>query len=590
MRQAAHDAVRERLESVAGQFADLFSQSIAPRYAETRDAAADPAVASYLEDRSAEAEAQQALEELRASSPQVISVALVDPSGQQVLRAPPGPATEAALPPWVRPDSASLSPFQATGDSVWQEVAAPVLVDGDDAGYVIQRRRLTSSAEGSRILGGLIGQDAGLLIGNQAGDLWTDLSDIVDGPDQAELQVPSPIAYSSATRGRRLGAAAEVAGTPWVVLVEFPEAAVMARPAAFLASASAIALVLVLLGGFIGWLISRRITDPLLQMNDALAAFAAGRGDVTLPEDAVGEIGALARVSADMIEKLSERERTLKATSGRIATSAAEILAATTQQASAETEAWAAVAETMTTVEQVNQTASHARERAEAVAKTADRAAEIGKAGQDAVEESITAMSMMREQMESIAERIVALAEQAQAIGDITAALNDIAEQTNLLALNAAVEAARAGEHGRGFAVVAGEVKALAEQSKKATVEVRRILGDIQRASGSAVMTAEQGNRRVAATAEQVTRAGKTIQTLVEGVTDAARATHQIVASAGQQSAGLEQIRQSMDSIQRATQQNLSATRQAERAAHDLNELGGELLSLLGQTNGKPTH
>ena len=97
--------------------------------------------------------------------------------------------------------------------------------------------------------------------------------------------------------------------------------------------------------------------------------------------------------------------------------------------------------------------------------------------------------------MEATAENILALAEQAQAIGEIIATVNDIAEQTNLLALNAAIEASRAGEQGKGFAVVAGEVKALADQSKKATAQVRQILGEIQKATNTAVLSTEEGKR-----------------------------------------------------------------------------------------------
>jgi methyl-accepting chemotaxis protein len=174
--------------------------------------------------------------------------------------------------------------------------------------------------------------------------------------------------------------------------------------------------------------------------------------------------------------------------------------------------------------------------------------------------------------VESIAESILALAEQAQAIGEIIASVTDIAEQTNLLALNAAVEAARAGEQGRGFAVVASEVKTLAEQSKKATLEVRRILGETQRATSAAVMATEQGTKQVTATAEQVT----------DVVTEGARVAAQIQASAGQQAAGMTQIRQAMGNIHEATQQNLASTKQAERAAQDLNALGTKLLELVG--------
>ena len=97
------------------------------------------------------------------------------------------------------------------------------------------------------------------------------------------------------------------------------------------------------------------------------------------------------------------------------------------------------------------------------------RALQVGQSGRKVVEESIAALARVQEQVEETAQNILALAEQAQAISDITAAVADVAEQTNLLALNAAIEASRAGEHGKGFAVVASEVKALADQSKKAT-------------------------------------------------------------------------------------------------------------------------
>jgi len=272
----------------------------------------------------------------------------------------------------------------------------------------------------------------------------------------------------------------------------------------------------------------------------------------------------------------------LRETTGVLASNAAEILAATTQQASGASESSAAVAETVTTVDEVAQTAEQAAQRARAVAESAQRAVEIGKAGRKAVEDSTGAMGALRQQVESIAESILALAEQAQAIGEIIASVTDIAEQTNLLALNAAVEAARAGEQGRGFAVVASEVKALAEQSKKATVEVRRILGEIQRATSAAVMTTEQGTKQVTATAKQVTEAGETIRALTDAVTEAAQAAAQILASAGQQAAGMGQVRQAMGNIREVTQQNVASTRQAERAAQDLNALGTKLLELVG--------
>jgi methyl-accepting chemotaxis protein/aerotaxis receptor len=91
------------------------------------------------------------------------------------------------------------------------------------------------------------------------------------------------------------------------------------------------------------------------------------------------------------------------------------------------------------------------------------------------------------DQVHAAMERVSALSSAASRIGDIVEMINNIAGQTNLLALNATIEAARAGEAGRGFSVVASEVKALAEQTGKATGEIGQQISDIQSATQESV-------------------------------------------------------------------------------------------------------
>jgi methyl-accepting chemotaxis protein len=268
---------------------------------------------------------------------------------------------------------------------------------------------------------------------------------------------------------------------------------------------------------------------------------------------------------------------------GRLSSTSAEILAGTTQQAAGAQEQAAAVTETMTTVDEVTQTSEQGAQRAKGVGETVQRTMEVGQAGRKAVEESIAATNKVKEQVESTAENILLLAEQAQSIGEIIATVNDIAEQTNLLALNAAIEASRAGEHGKGFSVVASEVKALADQSKKATGQVRQILGEIQKATNTAVLSTEEVTKGVATAMRVAGQTGETIEVLASTLSDAARTASQIVASAGQQAAGMGQIHQAMRNIDQVTKQNLTATRQAEQAARDLNVLGAQLAALVGK-------
>ena len=274
--------------------------------------------------------------------------------------------------------------------------------------------------------------------------------------------------------------------------------------------------------------------------------------------------------------------RPLQETAVVIAASSAQILAATTQQAAGTNESMAAVTETVATVDEVAQTATQSTQRAKAVADAAQRAADGGRAGHKAVDDAVSAMRLVQTQVEAMAKAIVALAEQAQAIGEITTAVSDIAEQTKLLALNAAVESTRAGEHGRGFALVAAEIKTLAGEAKESTVQVRRLLGDIQRSTSAAVMATEQGTKQTTAAVRQVNQAGEVIAQLATVADEAAQAAAQIVASAGQQALGMDQIRQAIANIHDATQQNLIATRQSESAAQDLTQLGTRLVDMVG--------
>jgi methyl-accepting chemotaxis protein len=193
------------------------------------------------------------------------------------------------------------------------------------------------------------------------------------------------------------------------------------------------------------------------------------------------------------------------------------------------------------------------------------------------VEEAILGMQRIQEQMESIAGSIVQLSEQGQAIGEIIATVNDLAEQSNLLAVNAAIEATRAGEQGKSFGVVAQEIKSLAEQSRQATSQVRRILGDIQKATNAAVLATEQGNKAVEAGVKQSNETSESIRLLSASINDAAQAATQISVSSQQQMIGMDQIVLAMNNIKEASEQNVAGTKQAELAAHSLHEMGAKL-------------
>jgi methyl-accepting chemotaxis protein len=337
---------------------------------------------------------------------------------------------------------------------------------------------------------------------------------------------------------------------------------------------------LLLAAALVYWL-DRIIASPLKQATAVAARIATGDLSVTVPaprgNDEVGRLLAALNQMVDSWRSLMTETNSGIATLGAAAT---EILASTMQGAAGASQTAAAVSETTATVEEVKQTAVLASEKSRRVSDAARQASSTAARGRQAVEEGMRGMHSVQEQMESIAGTIVRLSERSQAIADITVTVSGLADQSNLLAVNAAIEAAKAGEHGKGFGVVAHEVRALAEQSRQATRQVREILGEIQKSIGAAVMITEQGSKTVAQGVAQSAEAGDAIRSLAESITDAAEAAAQIAASSQQQLAGMDQVALAMANIHQVSADNAASSRQSERAAQNLNDLGLKLRQL----------
>jgi methyl-accepting chemotaxis protein len=335
-------------------------------------------------------------------------------------------------------------------------------------------------------------------------------------------------------------------------------------------------LILVLVSAA-GILIQRSITLPLAAFMQFVGQ--VGEGDLTqrAGTSSGDELGELGEHLNQMVVGLNDVAGQTRLATGNLNSSAAEILASTQQQAAGTSEQAAAIQQTTTTMEEVTQSGVQISERARQVTSSAEAASAASHAGLQAVENTTKNMESIREQAEAVAENVVALSEKTQAIGEIISTVNDLAEQSHLLALNAAIEAAAAGEHGRSFSVIAGEVKNLADQSREATVQVRAILGDIQKGINSSVLLTEEAVKRVDSGKQQADVADRTIRQMAEGIQQSVQAFQQIVAGAGQQQVGFSQVMQAVRDIGQASQQSAASTRQLEKAAVNLTALGQQL-------------
>lgn len=258
-----------------------------------------------------------------------------------------------------------------------------------------------------------------------------------------------------------------------------------------------------------------------------------------------------------------------------------QMVAAVSQQSSSASETATAVTQTSTTVDEIRRTSEMSVEKANAVFEVATRGQSSAQQGLEAITHGIEAMRRIRAEVEGIARNILDLSEKNMQIGEIAQNVNALAEQSNLLAVNASIEAAKAGEHGKGFAVVAGEVKALAEQSKEATVQIRGILAEIQKSSNAAVMVTEQGTKRVEEGAQLIEELGKTIQAINRVNEESADAARQITAAANQQLVGIEQITSAMQNIEQAVKDNAAGIHQLEKSAQNLKAVSNGLSEIV---------
>ena len=213
-----------------------------------------------------------------------------------------------------------------------------------------------------------------------------------------------------------------------------------------------------------------------------------------------------------------------------------------------------------TTVAAASEEAStNVRSVASATEEMASSINEIGRQVQDSARMAGEAVDQARKTNDRVSE----LSKAAARIGDVVELINTIAGQTNLLALNATIEAARAGEAGRGFAVVASEVKALAEQTAKATGEIGQQITGIQTATQDSVNAIKE----IGGTIEKLCEISSTIASAVE---EQGAATQEISRNVQQAAHGTQQVSANITDVQRGASETGSASSQVLSAAQSL--------------------
>jgi methyl-accepting chemotaxis protein len=370
-------------------------------------------------------------------------------------------------------------------------------------------------------------------------------------------------------------------------LAEAGERAGAARDGALTMLVLAGLAVMALLGVLAGvtMMLRRRVITPLATLTGVVGDLAAGRHDVTIPTvERADEIGAMAgslQVFKDALiaKKAADEAAAVEADAkirrgqrvDQITSDFEAMIGEIVEIVSSASTELEASAGTLTA------TAERSEELATTVAAASEEASSNVQSVASATEEMASSVNEISRQVQGSARiageaveqaqktnaRVAELAKAAARIGDVVELINTIAGQTNLLALNATIEAARAGEAGRGFAVVASEVKALAEQTAKATGEISQQISGIQAATQESVSAIKE-------IGDTIGRMSEIAATIAAAVEEQGAATQEISRNVQQAANGTQQVSSNIADVQRGASETGSASAQVLTAAKSL--------------------
>jgi methyl-accepting chemotaxis protein WspA len=238
----------------------------------------------------------------------------------------------------------------------------------------------------------------------------------------------------------------------------------------------------------------RTINKSLLQVTEKLEDLATGDADLTkrIPVISKDEVGKLSQNFNLVLDKLNKLVRGIQ-TSGGDLNFSAEKMAISSQSLNKTVKGFGDFTfEVVNTTKQISSTSVDLLETMNDVSKVASNTAQLAISGQSSLSEMKENMSKMEESSNSIAVKLAVISDKAASINHVLFAIFKVAERINLLSFNASIEAEKAGEYGKGFSVVAREIRRLADQTRSATTDIGKIVGDMKGAVSEGVK--EVGN------------------------------------------------------------------------------------------------
>lgn len=302
------------------------------------------------------------------------------------------------------------------------------------------------------------------------------------------------------------------------------------------------------------------------------------------------EVGQLLKAFQTMTQNLNTLIRQVQKSGIEVTTSSTQIAASGKQLETTMTEQVASTNEVTATAREISATSRELAKTMEEVALMSQTTTIAANSSQKNLLRMETSMRQLGEATNSIASRLGVISEKANSINNIVITITKVADQTNLLSLNAAIEAEKAGEFGLGFAVVAREIRRLADQTAVATLEIDKMVKQMQSSVSTGVMEMDKFAKEVGQSVEDVTSISTQVAEIIEQVQELTPRFEAVNQGMEAQSQGAQQISDAMVQLSSTSAQTTESLREINNAITQLNQVSHGLRQEISRFQVRTEH